>query len=212
MVTGFDRGDGVTRFPDHPRYLMPEDRGEGMEERAFHEAEIAVAQTGSNHVDEHLEWAGLGDVDLLYGQGAAYPTHDRGSHGGHTIPTIRHMATIDEYLETARSRLNRVAPEDLGPAIRHGALLVDIRPEPNRAEEGEMPGAIVIDRGVLEWRLAPSSDARTVQVEPGQQVILFCNDGYQSSLAAATLLDLGVDGATDLVGGYRAWQRRRSSE
>lgn len=70
-----------------------------------------------------------------------------------------------------------------------------------------MPGAIVIDRVVLEWRLAPSSDARIVDLEPGQQVILFCNDGYQSSLAAATLLDLGVDGATDLVGGYRAWMR-----
>ncbi|HUG32727.1 MAG TPA: rhodanese-like domain-containing protein [Acidimicrobiia bacterium] len=119
------------------------------------------------------------------------------------------MPTIDEYLETARSRLNRVSPEDLDLAIRQGALLVDIRPEPNRGEEGEMPGAIVIDRGVLEWRLAPSSDAKTVEVEPGQQVILFCNDGYQSSLAAATLLDLGVDGATDLVGGYRAWQRLR---
>lgn len=122
------------------------------------------------------------------------------------------MPTIDEYLEAARSRLNRVSPEDLGLAISQGALLVDIRPEPNRVEEGEMPGAIVIDRVVLEWRLAPSSDARTVEVEPGQQVILFCNDGYQSSLAASTLLDLGVDGATDLVGGYRAWQRLRRED
>lgn len=122
------------------------------------------------------------------------------------------MPTIDEYLEAARSRLNRVSPEDLGLAMSQGALLVDIRPEPNRVEEGEMPGAIVIDRVVLEWRLAPSSDARTVEVEPGQQVILFCNDGYQSSLAASTLLDLGVDGATDLVGGYRAWQRLRRED
>jgi rhodanese-related sulfurtransferase len=103
--------------------------------------------------------------------------------------------------------LERVAPEHLGQAVADGALLVDIRPERNRAEEGEMPGALIIDRGVLEWRLAPSSDARIVDLEPGQKVILFCNDGYQSSLAAATLLDLGVDGATDLVGGYRAWMR-----
>lgn len=117
------------------------------------------------------------------------------------------MRTIDEYLEAARARLERVAPEHLGQAVADGALLVDIRPDANRAEEGEMPGALVIDRGVLEWRLAPSSDARVVDLEPGQQVILFCNDGYQSSLAAATLLDLGVDGATDLVGGYRAWMR-----
>lgn len=117
------------------------------------------------------------------------------------------MATLDEYLEAARARLRRVEPEDLEQAVADGAVVVDIRPEPNRAEEGEMPGALVIDRVVLEWRLAPSSDARIVDLEPGQQVILFCNDSYQSSLAASTLLDLGVDGATDLVGGYRAWRR-----
>lgn len=69
-----------------------------------------------------------------------------------------------------------------------------------------MPGALVIDRLVLEWRLAPSSDQRIVDLEPGQTVIVFCNEGYSSSLAAATLLDLGVDGATDLVGGYREWR------
>jgi len=117
------------------------------------------------------------------------------------------MATLDEYLEAARARLHRVDPGDLERAIVEGAVVVDIRPEPNRAEEGEMPGALVIDRVVLEWRLAPSSDARIVDLQQGQQVILFCNDGYQSSLAATTLLDLGVDGATDLVGGYRAWRK-----
>ena len=121
------------------------------------------------------------------------------------------MATLDEYLEAARARLRRVDPEDLEQAVADGAVVVDIRPEPNRAEEGEMPGALVIDRVVLEWRLAPSSDARIVDLEPGQQVILFCNDSYQSSLAASTLLDLGVDGATDLVGGYRAWKKRVSA-
>ena len=119
---------------------------------------------------------------------------------------MRVMPTIDEYLENARSRLNRVSPDEVETAVANGALLVDIRPPHNRTEEGDLPGAMVIDRVVLEWRLAPSSDARTVDLEPGQQVILFCNDGYQSSLAAATLLDLGVDGATDLVGGYRAWK------
>lgn len=116
------------------------------------------------------------------------------------------MKTIDEYLETARARLSRVAPEDLDTAVRDGALLVDIRPEFNRKDEGEMPGAMVIDRVVLEWRLAPSSDARTIELKPGQKVILFCNEGFQSSLAAAHLLDLGVDGATDLIGGYRGWR------
>jgi rhodanese-related sulfurtransferase len=117
------------------------------------------------------------------------------------------MPTIDEYLESARSRFTRVDPREVETALARGALLVDIRPEPNRSEEGEIPGAVVIDRLVLEWRLAPSSDHRLLDLDPGQQVIVFCNDGYQSSLAAAALLDLGVDGATDLVGGYRAWRR-----
>jgi rhodanese-related sulfurtransferase len=121
------------------------------------------------------------------------------------------MTTIDEYLEAARSRLNRVTPEDLEAALIAGAVLIDIRPERNRVNEGEMPGAIVIDRGVLEWRVAPSSDYKSVDVEPGQQVILFCNDGYQSSLAASALIDLGVDAATDLIGGYRGWKKQVSS-
>ena len=120
------------------------------------------------------------------------------------------MPTIDEYLYAARSRLQRVPPEDLEKAVADGALLVDIRPDVDRVQDGELPGAVVIDRIVLEWRLAPSSDARTFDLEPGQQVILFCNEGYHSSLAAATLLDLGVDGATDLVGGYRGWKRSQS--
>ena len=123
------------------------------------------------------------------------------------VPYPGCVPTIDEYLESARSRLSRVSPDEIEAAVADGALLVDIRPPHNRADEGDMPGALVIDRVVLEWRLAPSSDARIVDVEPGQTVIVFCNDGYQSSLAAAALLDLGVDGATDLVGGYRAWKR-----
>lgn len=120
------------------------------------------------------------------------------------------MKTIDEYLAAARARLERVAPEDLEAEIADGAVLVDIRPESDRRTYGEMPGALVIDRIVLEWRLAPSSDARLVDLEPGQRVIVFCNEGYQSSLAAASLLDLGVEGATDLVGGYRGWKEKVS--
>lgn len=116
------------------------------------------------------------------------------------------MTTIDQYLEGARSRFDRVAPEDLGAVVAQGAIVVDIRPERDRVLDGAMPGAIVIDRGVLEWRLAPSSDFRTVEVEAGQRVILVCNEGYQSSLAAAVLIDLGVEGATDLIGGFRAWK------
>ncbi|HEX6220464.1 MAG TPA: hypothetical protein VF115_05185, partial [Acidimicrobiia bacterium] len=72
------------------------------------------------------------------------------------------MPTIDEYLEEARSRFDRVAPDELEKAVANGAFLIDIRPEKNRVEEGEIPGAIIIDRLVLEWRLAPSSDAKTI--------------------------------------------------
>lgn len=122
------------------------------------------------------------------------------------------MRSIDDYLEEARARFARVSPEDLEEAMSAGALVVDIRPEANRRQEGELPGAVIIERNVLEWRLAPSSDARSIEVEPGRSVIVVCNEGYQSSLAAATLIDLGVDGATDLIGGFRAWKSRPRSD
>ena len=115
------------------------------------------------------------------------------------------MVSIDDYLEEARSRLDRVEPDDLDEEVEAGALLVDIRPQADRERYGEMPGAIVIDRNVLEWRLAPSSEARVVDLDEGQRVILFCNDSYQSSLSAAVLKDLDVN-ATDLVGGFNAYQ------
>jgi len=114
-------------------------------------------------------------------------------------------ARIDALLATARDRLDRVAPEDLGAALAAGDLVVDIRPESNRRVEGELPGAIVIDRNVLEWRLDPTSGHEIPAAHDGRRVVLVCNEGYASSLAAATLQDLGLIGATDLVGGYRAW-------
>jgi rhodanese-related sulfurtransferase len=116
------------------------------------------------------------------------------------------MVTIDELLESARARLDRVTADRLEAEMAAGALLVDIRPIDRRRRAGELPGAMVIDRNELEWRLCPSSDSRGVDVEPDQKVIVVCNDGYQSSLAAAILQDLGVPGATDLVGGYNAWR------
>ena len=85
-----------------------------------------------------------------------------------------------------------------------GALVVDIRPIEQRERDGELPGALVIDRNVLEWRLAPSSDTRVLDVEADKRVIVVCNQGYQSSLAAATLQKLGLRGATDFIGGYEA--------
>lgn len=115
------------------------------------------------------------------------------------------MRTIDELLEKARARLDRVPVDRLDDELAAGAILVDIRPVEQRRQDGEVPGALVIDRNVLEWRLARSSDHRSVDVGQGQRVIVMCNEGYQSSLAAATLLDLGIEGATDLVGGYQAY-------
>ncbi|MFZ0013920.1 MAG: rhodanese-like domain-containing protein [Acidimicrobiia bacterium] len=117
------------------------------------------------------------------------------------------MTDIDDYLRAKRATLDRVGPERLGQAVDAGALVVDIRPAESRDSEGAMPGAIVVDSNVLLWRLAPSSAHRTVDVAPGQTVIVFCNDGYASSIAACELREVGVEGATDLVGGYRGWKR-----
>jgi rhodanese-related sulfurtransferase len=111
---------------------------------------------------------------------------------------------MDHYLADARSRLDRVAVEELEAAIEAGALVVDIRPIEQRERDGELQGAVVIQRNVLEWRLAQSSSAREFDLDEDSQVIIVCNQGYQSSLAAATLQDLGLRSATDLVGGYQA--------
>ena len=113
---------------------------------------------------------------------------------------------IDELLDDARAHLDRVAPERLADEVAAGALLVDIRPAADRDQEGELPGAIVIERIHLEWRLDPSSDHRITEAAADRRVIVVCNEGYASSLAAATLRQLGVARATDLIGGYRAWR------
>jgi rhodanese-related sulfurtransferase len=115
--------------------------------------------------------------------------------------------TIDEILAEARGRLERLEPRQAYEELRGGAaLLVDIRPAAQRAAEGEVPGAEVIERNVLEWRLDPASDARLPQVDGyGLRVIVICSAGYTSSLAAAALHDLGQTRATDVAGGFQAW-------
>ena len=119
-------------------------------------------------------------------------------------------SAVDALLERARSGLDRVEPQDLDAEIAVGALLVDIRPLEQRDRDGEMPGALVVDRNVLEWRLDPTSPHRLPQApDPDRRVILVCNEGYSSSLAAATLQELGLHRATDLVGGFEAWKRMR---
>lgn len=112
--------------------------------------------------------------------------------------------TIDELLAAARAGMPRVSPDALASEQAAGALVVDIRPVEQRHRDGDLQGALVIDRNVLEWRLAPSSPNRVVDLNDERKVILVCNEGYQSSLAAATLRQLGVEGATDVIGGYQA--------
>jgi len=114
--------------------------------------------------------------------------------------------TIDAVLAAARSRLTRLSPPEAHRAGQSGALLVDIRPQAQREAEGEIPGATIIERNVLEWRLDPASTACLPVASYDLQVIVFCSEGYTSSLAAASLLDLGVRHATDLEGGFRAWE------
>lgn len=113
---------------------------------------------------------------------------------------------VEQVLAESRARLVRLSPLEAWAAEREGALLVDIRPDVNRLAEGEIPGALVVHRNVLEWRFDPSSEARIAQASYDLHVVLVCNEGYTSSLAAASLVDLGVHRATDLVGGYRAWR------
>ncbi|WP_084265959.1 rhodanese-like domain-containing protein [Actinomadura macra] len=117
------------------------------------------------------------------------------------------VRTIDEILDDARARLDRVDPERAHTESQDGALLVDIRPAAQRAAEGEVPGALIVERNVLEWRLDPASDARLPQATGHDlRVIVFCSEGYTSSLAAASLHDLGLTRATDIVGGFQAWR------
>ena len=112
---------------------------------------------------------------------------------------------IDSVLEHARRRLRRLTADEIPAALQRGAVLVDIRPQAQRAHEGDVPGALLIERNVLEWRCDPTSDARLPQaVGDDVEWVVLCSEGYTSSLAAAALLDLGLHRATDVVGGYHA--------
>ena len=115
--------------------------------------------------------------------------------------------TIDQLLAQARAALDRADPHEARDAIGRGALMIDIRSEAQRAADGVVPDAIWLDRNVLEWRCDPSCDAHDERVGGlGRHVIVMCDEGYQSSLAAAMLQQLGFAAATDLVGGFQAWR------
>ena len=114
---------------------------------------------------------------------------------------------VEQLLAEARSRLERLGPEEARAAVANGALLIDIRADSQRERDGVVPGARFVPRNVLEWRLDPASDYREPDLaRPEAHVIVMCNEGYQSSLAAATLQQLGIERATDLDGGFQAWR------
>ncbi len=119
---------------------------------------------------------------------------------------VMQHAAIDDLLETVRADLDRVRPGDLEREVAAGAVVVDIRPFEQRLRSGHLQGAIVVDRNVLEWRLDPTSPNRLAEATgPDVRIIVVCDEGDSSSLAAASLRRLGLHRATDLVGGYRAW-------
>ena len=116
--------------------------------------------------------------------------------------------TIDDLLERARARITRLSPAAAQAAQRAGAVIVDTRDSADRIAEGVITGSVLVTRNTLEWRADPASGLPDERLaDPERQVIVVCNDGYSSSLAAASLLDLGFTRAADLEGGYRAWKR-----
>ncbi|MDQ6716063.1 MAG: rhodanese-like domain-containing protein [Actinomycetota bacterium] len=121
-----------------------------------------------------------------------------------------HRSAISRLLEESRRGLDRVMPEDLAAVQAAGALIVDIRPAEQRLRDGELPDAVVIDRNVLEWRLDPTCPYRLpIADDPTRRLVLVCNEGCSSSLAAYTLQQLGLANATDMRGGYQAWALMR---
>jgi rhodanese-related sulfurtransferase len=115
--------------------------------------------------------------------------------------------TAEELLAEARRGLERLEPVEAASAIAAGAVLVDVRSELQRERDGVVPGSVHFPRNVLEWRCDPASSYRDERVsDPVRQLIVMCDEGYQSSLAAANLKRLGFDRATDLAGGFQAWR------
>jgi rhodanese-related sulfurtransferase len=120
---------------------------------------------------------------------------------------VSEQVGIDELLERVREDLDRVEPKDAFAAAADGALLVDIRYAALRERDGLIPGALVVERNELEWRLDPRGSHRAPEaVSHDLRVVVICNEGYASSLAAASLRQLGLHRATDLVGGFQAWK------
>ncbi|MEU9460618.1 rhodanese-like domain-containing protein [Streptomyces sp. NPDC088394] len=130
------------------------------------------------------------------------------SHRGDTEPAGAESGIgIDELLEQVRAGYVRVGPQETTAAAADGALLVDIRYAELRERDGLIPGALVVERNELEWRLDPRGSHRAPQaVSHDLRIVVICNEGYASSLAVASLRQLGLHRATDLIGGFQAWR------
>jgi rhodanese-related sulfurtransferase len=132
------------------------------------------------------------------------PARERG--GQSEVISVTDGGAIDRFLAQARAGLDRVEPVDLPAEVAAGAVVIDIRPVEQRTRDGDLPGAVVVDRNVLEWRLDPTSPHHLpVAIDTDVRFVLVCIEGYGSRLAAATLRELGLSRATDLVGGFQAW-------
>jgi rhodanese-related sulfurtransferase len=123
------------------------------------------------------------------------------------VGLVEDSSGVARLLAECRAGLDRVLPEQLDAELAAGALVVDTRPLEQRERDGALPGAVVIDRNVLEWRLDPTSPDRMPGFDdPDRRVVIVCNEGYSSSLAAHTLRRLGLTRATDVVGGFQGWK------
>jgi len=116
-------------------------------------------------------------------------------------------SATDRLLAAARARISTVDAAEAFRLQQAGATLVDTRPAAQRAEHGEIAGAVVVERNVLEWRLDPAGDHRLTDIDHNRPLVVFCQEGYASSLAVASLVDLGLTDVHDLAGGYAAWSR-----
>jgi rhodanese-related sulfurtransferase len=142
------------------------------------------------------------------------PTPGEWRCAGHAPCRTGGMSAVESALARARASIApRVGASDLEDEVAAGAILVDIRSAALRERDGDLPGAIVVERNVLEWRLDPEGAHRLAEMDsPGRRVVLVCDEGYASSLAAAQLRDLGISNATDLAGGYQAWRAYHATE
>jgi rhodanese-related sulfurtransferase len=146
------------------------------------------------------------------GHGAALGRYGRLDGHGKTMETTSASAagpptSVEQLLADARAGLERLTPERAHAAMRAGALLVDIRSDSQRASDGVIPGARFVPRNVLEWRLDPACPYRDPELGQREaRILLLCDEGHQSSLAAATVRSFGISAATDVIGGFRAWR------